>query len=84
MAYVNVGAFVDGKRPATKKALREAMASDPSSVSFDTTSPFDGGRVIHPATEAFREILQVTGPDPFTSRKWYASVKIVSGKVRVT
>lgn len=79
MAFINVGAYVDGVRPKTKKALREACASDPNRtrVVFDATALMQEGQrftLDHP-----NDSLQVCGPDPRTSRKWYATVK--NGKV---
>lgn len=44
MAYVNVGAYVNGVRPKTKKALKEAMANAPETVQFDRTSHVRRGR----------------------------------------
>lgn len=76
MAYVNVGAKVNGVRPKTKKALREALKADPRSVTFDNTSPMGPQLVgINGANVPVEFSLQVTGPDPFTKRNWYATVK---------
>jgi hypothetical protein len=87
MSYVNVGAYVDGKRPATKAALKRALAENPASVEFDGTSPLgpqysDLSGVNVPEGVS----LTVVGPDPFTSRKFYATVKINArtGKVVLT
>lgn len=41
---------------------------------------FDGGDQISGDSLPPGDTLQVVGPDPFTSRKWYASVK-ADGKV---
>lgn len=84
--YVNVGAFVDGKRPRSKKALLEAIRRDPQSVRFDGTSPhgpqFSGLAVNLPT----HLVASVTGPDPETKRVWYAQVKwnTRSGKLVVS
>lgn len=83
MAFIEVGALVNGKRPATKKALRDALTQDPTQVTFDGVSPFKpfAGRVTDlPAGDK----LQVTGPDPFRTRNWYATVTIVGGNVKVS
>jgi hypothetical protein len=83
MGYENVGARVNGERPKSKKALKEAVRDNPGSVTFDPTSLFTT------ALEDFRAdrgndwhgvILTVTGPDPYTSRKWYATVKYNADK----
>ncbi len=65
----------------TKKAMKEAIASDPSSVSLEATSVFGneyGGLV----SEAPDGTYTVVGPDPYTNRKWYANI-VVSGE-RIT
>lgn len=62
------------RRPATKKALREALLADPASVRLVTTSAFGGfaGRATElPAGLTFN----VVGPDPYRKRSWYASVE---------
>jgi hypothetical protein len=84
MSYINVGARVNGARPASKKALREALKDNPGSVTFDGTSPFGeqfSGTVRSIPADA---TLSVVGPDPYTSRKWYASVtRDAAGKITV-
>jgi hypothetical protein len=80
MDLINVGAYVNGERPPTKKSLREALASDPASVLFETTSLFEADRTIRGGELA--EVLAdgsklvVVGPDPETSRRWYANVEL--------
>lgn len=90
MAFINVGAYVNGERPHTKKALREALASAPDTVRFDKTSAYpwmetnDYGYSINPADILTSDILAVVGPDPYTSRKWYATVtRNREGKVTI-
>lgn len=80
MSYINVGAS-DGFK--TKKALKEALAADPSKVHFYGTSPFTpfSGTVLDLQPG---DSLQVVGPDPYTSRKWFAGVKVENGNVKIT
>jgi hypothetical protein len=78
VAYINCGAYVNGIRPKTKKALREALKADPTAVEFDSTTaigPHVGGRFTAQHTVASSDTLQVCGPDPYRSRVWYASIK---------
>lgn len=76
MAYVNVGAYVNGTRPKTKKALREALKADPSTVVFDcTVMGRESDRFTAQHTVASGDVLQVVGPDPYRSRVWYASIR---------
>lgn len=75
MSFINVGAYVDGKRPKSKKALKEALRDIPSKVRFDRTSIHD-----HKTSDIWgdnipaADILTVVGPDPYVDRRWYASV----------
>lgn len=71
--YVNCGARVNGVRPTTKKALKDALRMVPLSVTFDATSGFDGrGGLGH--CPDMGTVFSVVGPCPFTKRAWYASV----------
>ena len=79
MSYINVGAYVNGKRPRYKKNLIEAFKADPASVEFDKTAvlfngsgSFDGDKLdeLPEGTTA----LVVAGPDPFVDRSWFANV----------
>ncbi len=83
MSYINCGAFVNGQRPASKKALREALVATPDAVSFDGASflgpQFSGSVAELPAGIT----LSVCGPDPYRSRKWFANVSLVNGTPKV-
>lgn len=69
------GAYVGSDRPATKKALREAIAADPSRVTFEATSLF-GDEYDGPADGLPDGVtVYVTGPDPYRRRNWYAAVQ---------
>lgn len=74
--YVNVGARVNGERPKSKKALKDALANAPHTVVFDNTGP--GGTYVTPDASL---ILSVCGPDPYTKRVWYGNVTVKAGKV---
>jgi hypothetical protein len=88
-SYINTGAFVNGRRPASKKALREAIKADPSSVTFDSTA-MAGARAgdmikADPDDIGKGNTLSVAGPDPYTRRNWYASVQVsASGALKVS
>lgn len=85
MSYINVGAWTrDGSRPQSKKALKDALKADPTAIRFEGTS------MLGPAFEGTAEeipagaTLSVVGPDPFTSRRWYATVtRTANGSVKV-
>lgn len=76
MSYVNVGALVTGRPVPTKKALKEALSQDLTSVEFYSTSHM-GPQHNGPVTELTPGVvLTVCGPDPERKRNWWASVKI--------
>lgn len=75
MSYVNCGAYVTAgmERVKTKKQLRELMAADPSSVTFDRTSAYESGFIAGGSLPR-GDVLIVVGPNPYNDRKWYANV----------
>ena len=76
------GLFLDDKRPASKKAVREAVADCPDRVRLEATSMFggeyDGLRTFAPAGAYY-----AVGPDPRTSRKFYIEIIVREGKIQV-
>lgn len=84
--YVNVGAKYrsNGSDIPTKKALREAIQTKADDVVVYGTSDFA------PFTGSADDLVigvkyQVTGPNPYTNRKWYATVERLStGQIKVT
>ena len=74
--YINCGAIVGWERPKTRRELLTAIANSPGIVVFDRTSIFDTGDnfgldEVRPGTR-----LTVVGPDPYTDRRWYATIFI--------
>ena len=76
------GIFISYRRPASKKAVREAARDNPQTVSLEATSlvgrEYDG-----PITEAPNGTHYFVGPDPYTSRKFYGSVTVRDGKITI-
>ena len=68
------GVFVNGKRPKSKKAVKEAAAADPRSVRLEATSVI-GNEYDGPAADMpiGRQIAFV-GPCPYTRRRFYGSI----------
>lgn len=87
MAYINVGAYIDGKRPKSKTALKTALKDAPETVRFDCTAAVgpDAGRSDIMGNDLpAGDTLTVCGPDPYTKRSWYASVSLNSkGGIKV-
>lgn len=74
------GIFIDGKRPKSKKAVKDAILADASRVVFENTSMFGGSD--YDGTNV-PSGLTFVGPDPYTSRKFYGSISYKNGKPRV-
>lgn len=78
MDNIGVGAWLPDGRPATKTALRKALADAPGTVRFNATAKvgphigksFQGDAI----PEGVR--LNVVGPDPDTARVWYGNVTL--------
>lgn len=88
MGYVNVGAMklADRSWVPTKEALKALLADEPGEVVFDNTA-FGVG----PGKRQYRAdkldpqyVYQVCGPDPYQTRRWYATVSVRDGKAVVT
>lgn len=84
------GIWIDGKAPASKAAIKRALASQEMAVEFFNTSAFgpDSGRVysvdcvtgtptIPDGTHA------IVGPDPYTKRNFYGTLTVKGGTVTV-
>lgn len=86
MAFVNVGAYIDGNRPKSKKVLKEALRDAPETVRFDRTAAVgpDAGQPDIMGNELpAGDTLTVVGPDPYTARTWYASVSKTAKGIEV-
>lgn len=84
MTHINVAAYVDGIPPATKAALKRAVADDPHRVRVLSTSPL--GQVYDGPLPGAPEdtTLVASGPDPFNDRRWWANIKKQGGTYKVT
>jgi hypothetical protein len=82
MSYINMTAYVDGKLPKTKKALKEAVRDDPESVTLEAQSHFDRDTPSSPIYIPKGVTVQVCGPDPHRDRRWYASITFDGNEVK--
>lgn len=73
----NFQAYVLGRKPKTKKELREALAANPGDVTFDDTSAI-GNRGTLTADQLTPSDV-IVGPCVHTKRNWYANIR--NGKV---
>lgn len=76
------GVFVNGRRPKSKKAVKEAVAAG-ERVELEATSMF-GNEYGGPVSEAPDGRYNFVGPDPHTDRKFYGTVTVTGGKVKVS
>lgn len=72
------GIFINGKRPKTKKAIKEAFAADPASVELECTSIFASNDYSGPLTEVPPGTYHYVGPDPYTKRQFYGKIVITN------
>jgi hypothetical protein len=76
------GIYVDGQRPKSKKAVREAVADDPSRVRIEATS-FFGNDYDGPLSEAPDGSYAFVGPDVYERRDFYGTATVRGGRVSV-
>lgn len=78
------GIFINGERPKSKKQMKEAIMEDASRVRLEATSLF-GNDYDGPVSEMpVGRMAFVVGPDPYTSRKFYANIeRLANGKIVV-
>ena len=72
----NFQAFVNGQKPKTKKALREALASG-ADVIFQDSSAFNNRGIL--TADQLSPSDVIVGPDLYNARNWYANIR--NGKV---
>lgn len=84
------GIYIDGRRPKSKKAIKEAVAAILNSkmvgdwpiVELEATSMFGneyGGDIL----SAPQGTYYFVGPDPYTKRNFYGKIVITEGKIKV-
>lgn len=76
------GIFVGLDRSPSKKAVREAVAADPSRVRLEATSVF-GNEYDGPVSKAPDGRYSFVGPDPYRNRRYYGTIVVSDGKITV-
>lgn len=79
MSYANVGVKLGNSDIPTKAALKRAIADNPAQIRAYSTdalpfNPWSGKSDILPNWDKTLK-LSVTGPNPYNSRKWYATIE---------
>ena len=78
------GIFINGVRPRTKKQVKEAVANAPASVRIEATSMF-GNEFDGPVSDMpIGKQVTFVGPDPYTKRNFYGTIRRLPGKVVVS
>lgn len=75
------GIFINGQRPKSKKAIKEAVANG-LQVQLENTSLFGNnydGSLVNAPTGTYTFV----GPDPFTKRNFYGNIVVTDDKVVV-
>lgn len=76
------GIFIHGRRPKSKKEVREHVAANPRNVRIEATAlvhdEYDGS-VAHAPDGTYNFV----GPDPERSRKFYGTITVRDGKAAV-
>ena len=67
------GIFIDGRRPKSKKEIREIVALDPARVRLEATS-MAGNEYDGLVSNAPSGIYVFVGPDPYKNRKFYGRI----------
>ena len=84
--YINVGARnkSDETDIPTKSALKRIFAENPGNVVLYETTLGREDKTYNSDTMDIGDKYSVTGPNPYKSRKWYATVeKVQSGRITV-
>lgn len=75
------GIFLNFSRPKSKKAVKEAVAADPSKVRIECTSLF--GDYDGSVSEAPDGTYTFVGPDPSRDRKFYGNIIVSNGGTKI-
>lgn len=73
---MNYGIFFYGERPKSKKQVKELVASKPQHVLLENTAPLFNSARNTIVTELPEGEYSFVGPDPFTKRNFYGTLKV--------
>lgn len=68
------GIFINGKRPKSKKQIRESLQSQSDKINLEATSLFNNERDGSILEMSPGESVLIVGPDPYTDRRFYAKL----------
>lgn len=71
------GIFINGRRPKSKKEIKETAAANPAAIRVEGTAlmgnDYDG-----PLTDAPAGRIDFVGPDPYNKRSFYGNIFIAA------
>ena len=77
------GIFINFNRPKSKKEVKETIASNPDKVRLEATSIF-GNEYDGLVSDAPDGTYNFVGPNPFTDRKFYGTIKKNGTTIKVS
>lgn len=77
------GIWINGERPKSKKAIREAIESNPATVDVEATSWHgdEYGGSLSDAPDG--TMIVFVGPDPYRNRKFYGTITKFNGELHI-
>ena len=77
------GIYIKNKRPTSKKEVRQVASISPGDIQLEATSVF-GNEYDGSIANAPDGTYTFVGPDPYTNRKFYGTIKKSGDKVTVS
>lgn len=79
------GIWLAGRRPKSKAELKRFIADggDLSRITIEATSMF-GNEFDGPLSEAPVGTITFVGPDPYTKRNFYGTIKVTPNSVKIS
>ena len=77
------GIYIKNKRPTSKKEVRQVASISPGDIQLEATSVF-GNEYNGSIANAPDGAYPFVGPDPYTNRKFYGTIKKSGDKVTVS
>ena len=74
---MSLQAYVNGRKPTSKRALRDAVKATPDAVVFQDTAMIGNRGRLTVAELTPSDVI--VGPDVYSDRRWYANIR--NGKV---
>lgn len=80
---MTLGVFIDGERPASRRALVRAIREDARQVAIEDAESYGLAPEMPADSIDEGEEVEVCGPDPYAERVWTATIVKSNGRVIV-